>query len=82
MTNPTLDPKHPDYAWTDRGMVVHSVEGQNLNAIDPGLLQAPDGTLWMAYGSYHGNVELVELDPKTGLRFTPDTPVSRPPSSE
>jgi len=76
ITNPTLDPQSPDYEWTDRGMVVHSVEGQNLNAIDPGLLKAPDGRLWMCYGSYHGNVELVELDPRTGLRIATNSPVS------
>ncbi len=76
MTNPTLDPKNPNYKWTDRGMVVHSVEGQALNAIDPGVVLAPDGTLWICYGSYHGNVELVELNPKTGLRIATNSPVS------
>lgn len=76
MTNPTLDPKSPNYKWTDRGMVVHSVEGQALNAIDPGVVLAPDGTLWICYGSYHGNVELVELNSKTGLRIATNSPVS------
>jgi arabinan endo-1,5-alpha-L-arabinosidase len=76
MTNPTLDTNNPNYKWTDRGMVVHSSEGENLNAIDPGVIRAPDGTLWICYGSYHGNIELVELDPKTGLRITPNSPVS------
>jgi arabinan endo-1,5-alpha-L-arabinosidase len=56
-------------------MVVHSVEGENLNAIDPGVCMAPDGTLWICYGSYHGNIELVELDPKTGLRIATNSPV-------
>jgi len=76
MTSPTLDPKNPKYKWTDRGMIVHSVEGQDLNAIDPGVLLAPDGRLWLCYGSYHGNIELVELNPKTGLRIAPDSTVS------
>ena len=76
MSNPTLDPKSPDYQWTDRGMVVHSSEGENLNAIDPGVCLAPDGTLWISYGSYHGNIELVELDPKTGLRIATNSPVT------
>ncbi len=75
MTSPTLNPNDPNYKWTDHGMVVHSVEGENLNAIDPGVCQAPDGTLWLCYGSYHGNVELVELDPKTGLRIATNSPV-------
>jgi arabinan endo-1,5-alpha-L-arabinosidase len=76
MTNPTLDPQNSNYKWTDRGMVVHSVEGENLNAIDPGVIHAPDGTFWICYGSYHGNIELVELDPKTGLRIVTNSPVS------
>jgi arabinan endo-1,5-alpha-L-arabinosidase len=75
MTNPTLNTNDPAYQWTDRGMVVHSVEGENLNAIDPGVCLAPDGTLWLCYGSYHGNIELVGLDPKTGLRIKPDSKV-------
>jgi len=76
MTNPTLNTNSPDYKWTDRGMVVHSSEGEDLNAIDPGACLAPDGTLWLCYGSYHGNIELVELDPKTGLRVATNSPVS------
>lgn len=75
VTSPTLDPKAPDYHWTDRGMVVHSVEGEALNAIDPGVCLAPDGRLWICYGSYHGAIQLVELDPKTGLRIATNSPV-------
>ncbi len=75
MTSPTLDPHNPNYKWTDRGMVVHSVEGEDLNAIDPGVCQAPDGTLWICYGSYHGKIELVELDRNTGLRIAAHSPV-------
>lgn len=76
MTSSTLDPASPDYRWTDRGMIVHSVKGQNLNSIDPSVLLGPDGRLWMCYGSYLGNIELIELDPATGLRIAPDSPVS------
>ncbi len=76
LTNPTLDTTAPNYKWTDRGMVVHSSEGENLNAIDPGVTLAPDGTLWLCYGSYHGNIELVELNPKTGLRIATNSPVT------
>ena len=71
MTSPTLDPADARYKWTDRGMVVHSAQGEDLNAIDPGVFHAPDGTLWICYGSYHGSIQLVELDPKTGLRIAP-----------
>ena len=76
MTSPTLNPGSHDYKWTDRGMVVHSSEGQDLNAIDPGVCLAPDGTLWLCYGSYHGNIELVQLDPATGLRLATNSPVT------
>ena len=75
MTSPTLNTNDSNYKWTDRGMVVHSVEGENLNAIDPGVCLAPDGTLWICYGSYHGNIELVQLNPKTGLRIEPKSKV-------
>lgn len=76
VTNPTLDPQAPNYHWTDRGMVVHSVESQFVNAIDPSVLLAPDGRLWLGYGSYMGNIELIELNPKTGLRVAPDSAVT------
>jgi len=75
-TNPTLNRDDPRYKWTDRGVVVHSVEGQDLNAIDPGALLAPDGKLWLSYGSYHGNIELVQLNRRTGLRVSPHSRVS------
>jgi arabinan endo-1,5-alpha-L-arabinosidase len=75
LTNPTLDTNNPDYKWTDGGMIVHSSEGENLNAIDPGVTLAPDGKLWLSYGSYHGNIELVELDPQTGRRIGTNSPV-------
>jgi arabinan endo-1,5-alpha-L-arabinosidase len=70
MTNPTLNDKDPSYKWTDRGLVVNSVTGENLNAIDPGVMHAPNGTLWLTYGSYIGNVQLVQLNAKTGLRIS------------
>ncbi len=74
LTSPTLDVSDPQYKWTDRGLIIHSVKGQRLNTIDPGVLQAPDGTLWLSYGSYIGDVEVVQLDPKTGLRIANDSP--------
>jgi len=67
MTNPVLDPKDPAYKWTDRGVVVSSDGNEDLNAIDPGVILAPDGTLWICYGSYHGSIRITQLDPKTGL---------------
>jgi arabinan endo-1,5-alpha-L-arabinosidase len=73
VTNPTLDPKDPAYKWTDRGVVVSSNGAEDLNAIDPGVILAPDGTLWICYGSYHGSIRITQLDPKTGLALKPNT---------
>ena len=70
-TNPTLDPKDPAYKWTDRGIAVSSNGNEDLNAIDPGAILAPDGTLWICYGSYHGSIRVTQLDPKTGLALKP-----------
>ena len=70
-TNPVLDPKDPAYKWTSRGVVVGSNGNEDLNAIDPGVIHAPDGTLWICYGSYHGSIRVTQLDPKTGLALRP-----------
>jgi arabinan endo-1,5-alpha-L-arabinosidase len=68
----TLDPDSPDYKWEEGGVVANSDGFEESNAIDPGVLRDPtDGKLWMTYGSYFGYIRLVELDPKTGKRFTP-----------
>jgi arabinan endo-1,5-alpha-L-arabinosidase len=75
ITSPTLNPADPNYKWTDHGVVVNSLDGDNLNAIDPCAFNAPDGTLWLSYGSYHGNIQLVQLDPITGLRISPKSRV-------
>ncbi len=61
MTSPTLDPDDPAYAWTDRGEVIASEPGRDhWNAIDPSVLTV-DGTPWMAFGSFWGGIQLVEL---------------------
>jgi arabinan endo-1,5-alpha-L-arabinosidase len=69
-TSPTLDPRSPDYRWTDRGIVIRSRQGRdNFNAIDPSvMLDDTTGRLWLAVGSFWDGIELVELDPATGLR--------------
>lgn len=72
-TNPVLDPKDPAYKWTDRGVVVTSNGNEDLNAIDPGVILAPDGTLWICYGSYHGSIRVTQLDPHSGLALAPKT---------
>lgn len=36
------------------------------NAVDPDVFYAPDGKLWMIYGSYSGGIFAMRLDPDTG----------------
>jgi len=70
-TNGTLDAKSPDYKWVDRGMVVRSDGREELNAIDPGVIRTADGKMWLCYGSIRGPIDLVALNPKTGLPLHP-----------
>ncbi|MBN1926795.1 MAG: family 43 glycosylhydrolase [Prolixibacteraceae bacterium] len=69
MWNKTLDPKSPDFKYSDPIVVAESKNMEDCDAIDPGLLLDPtDGRLWCSYGTFFGNIRLVELDPKTGKR--------------
>lgn len=69
MWNKTLDPKSPDFKYSDAIVVASSDGIEDNDAIDPGLLLDPtDGKLWLSYGTYWGYIRLVELDPKTGKR--------------
>ncbi len=81
-TNPTLDQTDPNYKWTDQGMVIHTqsrrdvpASTDNFNAIDPAIVAAPDGKLWLAMGSFWSGIKLVELDPATGKRIAPDSKI-------
>jgi arabinan endo-1,5-alpha-L-arabinosidase len=71
-TNTTLDPNDPAYGWHDEGIVERTTEANNYNAIDPSLLHAADGRLWLCFGSFWSGIKLVELDPKTGRRLDPN----------
>ena len=75
-TNSTLDPAQPAYRWVDRGIVIQSRVGDTFNTIDPGVLLDRQGRLWMVFGSYWTGIKLVQLDPATGLRIQPDSPVT------
>lgn len=69
MWNKTLDPNSPDFEYSEPIQVAESKNMEDNDAIDPGLLLDPTtGRLWMSYGTYFGNIRLVELDPKTGAR--------------
>ena len=72
-TNPTLDPDDPAHHWTDQGFVVRTQDGDGYNAIDPSVFHDSDGSLWLTFGSYWSGIKLIQLDPQTGKRMTPDS---------
>ncbi len=74
-TNPTLDPDDPSFAWTDQGMVAQSHATNNFNAIDPAVTLDAEGNLWMSFGSFWSGLKLIQLDPATGKRIAPDSPM-------
>jgi arabinan endo-1,5-alpha-L-arabinosidase len=74
-TNPTLDPCDPQYKWTEQGIVIQSDPNDNFNSIDPAVTTDAEGNLWMAFGSFWSGIKLVQLDPRTGKRLSPDSPI-------
>jgi len=74
-TNATLDPSDANYHWTDQGPVIQTTSNDTFNAIDPAITLAPDGKLWLAFGSFWTGIKLVELDRATGKRVAPDSPI-------
>jgi arabinan endo-1,5-alpha-L-arabinosidase len=73
--NSTLDPADSNYHWTDCGLVVQSRSDDAFNAIDPAVSLDAEGRLWLAFGSFWSGIKLVELDPATGKRIQPDSPI-------
>ena len=70
MWNKTLDPKSPEFKYTEAIEVAASDGMEDNDAIDPGVLLDPNtGRLWVSYGTYFGFIRLIELDPKTGKRM-------------
>jgi arabinan endo-1,5-alpha-L-arabinosidase len=74
-SNRTLNPESPDYHWEDQGLVIRSHRSDDFNTIDPSVMQDPAGRLWLSFGSFGSGIKLVELDPKTGFRLSPNNPV-------
>ena len=69
MWNKTMDPKSPDFKYTEAIEVAASDGLEDNDAIDPGLLLDPTtGRLWVCYGTYFGTIRLIEIDPNTGER--------------
>jgi arabinan endo-1,5-alpha-L-arabinosidase len=76
-SNVTLDPNDPKYLWKDEGPVIRTSGKEDYNAIDPQILAASDGRLWMVFGSFWSGIQLVELDPESGLRHPERSRVRR-----
>ena len=77
MWNKTLDPKSPEFKYSEAVVVASSDGKEDNDAIDPGLLLDPvTGRLWLSYGTYFGFIRLVELDPKTGKRKEGNKPLN------
>jgi Glycosyl hydrolases family 43/Protein of unknown function (DUF1573) len=74
-TNPTLDPAAANYHWTDHGLVIGTSSKDNFNAIDPSVFHDEDGKLWLSFGSFWSGIKLIQLEPKTGKRSAPDSPM-------
>lgn len=70
MWNKTLDPKSPDFKYSQPVEVASSDGMEDCDAIDPSMLLDPTtGRLWVTYGTYFGSIRLIELDPATGERM-------------
>jgi arabinan endo-1,5-alpha-L-arabinosidase len=76
MWNKTLDPKSPDFKFSEAVVVASSDGVEDCDAIDPSLCMGSDGRLWVTYGTYFGFIQLVELDPQTGKRVEGNQPVN------
>ena len=70
-TSPTLDPP----AWQDQGLVLRSEAHNDFNAIDPGITLGPDGRIWLVFGSFWSGIKMIELNPATGKRLSPTSPL-------
>ena len=72
--------------WTDQGKIIQSnpdfatnatTDLTAYNCIDPSILQDTNGTVWMSFGSYSDGILIMQLDPTTGKRLSPTSPIYR-----
>src|SRR3569623_268854 len=86
VTSKSLDPKSPDYHWTDQGKVFGSVKSDDFNAIDPNLAVDDQGGEWLAFGSFWSGIKMRRIDPVFGKLSAKDKKLyalaSRPRSPE
>ncbi|CAN5251014.1 hypothetical protein BH09BAC6_BH09BAC6_24140 [soil metagenome] len=76
MWNKTLDPKSPDFKYSEPVVVTTSDGYEDFDAIDPGVILDPvTGRLWLSCGTYFGTVRVIELDPNTGKLVQGNKPV-------
>ena len=71
----TLDPNDPAFGWTDQGLVIASTAEGDFNAIDPAIFHDKNGSLWLTFGSFWSGIRMIQLDPQTGKRIAPESPV-------
>ena len=63
-------------SWTDQGLVFSSRAAPPwYNAIDPGLVVSPDGTMWLSFGSWWTGIYMIQIDPSTGKQLATNTTV-------
>lgn len=75
VTSTTLDPTDPAYGWTDEGMIIGSSATNDFNAIDPAIFHDTNGSLWLTFGSFWSGIKMIQLDPRTGKRIDPGSPI-------
>ena len=72
--------------WTDQGKVIQSNDSSHTttntdltfyNCIDPSILIDTNGSVWMSFGSYSDGILIMQLDPATGKRIAPNSPIYR-----
>jgi len=78
VTSPTLDPKAPNYNWTDRGEVIGNIDSDRFSAIDPCPYFDAAGDMWLSWGSGYifqatePEIFEIRLNKATGLRSGTD----------
>ena len=85
-STPTLNPKSPDFKWTDHGKIVQSIMGRDTwQAIDANAIIDDEGKPWLAFGSFWDGIKLVRLtDDMSALKWPQEwhTLARRPSNQE